>query len=67
MKRFNNMFRETWWAWVILMGGGAIAGFLVSPIFFSAIPISLFAFLYFALMRYDEHGNPKSDDRDGSH
>jgi hypothetical protein len=22
-------------------------------------PISLFSFVYFALLRYDEHGNPK--------
>ena len=61
MKRFKSIMRETWWVWLILVGGGTIAGILVSAIFFSAIPISVFAFFYFALVRYDEDGEPKVD------
>ena len=51
--------RDTWWVWLILVGGGIIAGFTVSKIFLSAIPISIFAFLYFGLIRYDANGEPK--------
>ena len=60
MKRFKSIMRDTWWVWLILVGGGTIAGMLVSRIFFSAIPISIFAFFYFALIRYDADGNAKS-------
>lgn len=57
MKRFQSIMRDTWWVWLVLCGGGTIAGSFVSFIFFSAIPISFFAFFYFALMRYDDDGN----------
>lgn len=53
--------RDTWWAWLILVGGGTIAGLTVSRIFLSAIPISIFAFIYFGLIRYDENGESKFD------
>jgi len=56
MKRFRSIIRDTWWAWVILIGGGIVGGIMVSAIFYSAIPISVFAFFYFGLMRYDENG-----------
>jgi hypothetical protein len=62
MKRFNAIMRDTWWVWLILVGGGSVAGFLVSWIFWSAIPISIFAFVYFALMRYDDNGEAKIDE-----
>ena len=60
-SRFKSMMRDTWWAWIILCGGGMIAGILVSRIFYIAIPISVFAFFYFGVMRYDEFGNPTGD------
>ena len=59
MKRFSAIMRETWWVWLILVGGGIIAGSLVSRIFFIAIPISFFAFFYFAIMRYDDEGKSR--------
>jgi hypothetical protein len=59
MKRFSAILQDTWWVWVLLVGGGTAAGFAVSAIFFVAIPISIFSFLYFAVMRYDDEGNPK--------
>jgi uncharacterized membrane protein YhaH (DUF805 family) len=59
MKRFHAIIKETWWVWLILVGGGMVAGFWVSPIFFMALPISIFSFIYFAVMRYDDEGNPK--------
>ena len=58
MKRFRGLLRDTWWLWIVLVGGGIVAGTLISFVFFSAIPISLFAFFYFALMRYDDDGKP---------
>ena len=60
MKRFSRVIHDTWWVWLILIGGGIIAGLTVRWIFFSAIPISAFAFFYFALIRYDAEGNPKA-------
>lgn len=56
------MIRDTWWAWIVLLAFGLIGGFTLSRIFFSAIPISIGAFFYFAIMRYDENGNPTSID-----
>jgi hypothetical protein len=59
MKRFSAILKDTWWAWLILVVGGSIAGVFLSPIFFAAIPISIFTFIYFAVMRYDDEGKPK--------
>ncbi len=59
MKRFSAIMKETWWVWLILIGGGTIAGMLVSRIFFIAIPISFFSFFYFAIVRYDDEGKPR--------
>lgn len=59
MGRFRGIFKETWWVWLILVGGGTLAGIFVSPVFYSAIPISVFSFIYFAMMRYDEDGTHK--------
>ena len=50
--------RDTWWAWLTILSFGIVGGF-VSPIFLSAIPIGVFAFFYFGMMRYDENGNAK--------
>ena len=58
MKRFKGLMRDTWWVWTTFVVGGAIAGRLISFIFYSAIPISFFAFFYFAILRYDDDGNP---------
>jgi hypothetical protein len=59
VKRFLAIIKDTWWVWLILVGGGTMAGIFLSPIFFVAIPISFFSFFYFALVRYDEEGMPK--------
>lgn len=59
MKRYNALMRDTWWAWLIILAFGIIFGFVASPIFFSAIPICIFTFFYFGMMRYDEDGNGK--------
>lgn len=50
--------RDTWWAWITIVAFGLVGGF-VSWIFYSAIPIAVFAFFYFGLIRYDENGDHK--------
>jgi hypothetical protein len=61
VKRFGGLLRDTWWLWTALITAGILLGLLVEYIFFIAIPISLFSFIYFGLMRYDENGRPKPD------
>ena len=58
MNRYKGLLRDTWWLWIVLCGGGILAGSLASFVFYSAIPISIFTFFYFGLMRYDQDGNP---------
>lgn len=59
LKRYKGLLRDTWWAWLTILAFGIIGGTLMSRIFYSAIPIAVFAFVYFGMMRYDEHGNTK--------
>ncbi len=58
MKRYIALLKETWWVWGLIFGSGIVAGMFGHPSFYSAIPIGLFVFFYFGLMRYDKHGNP---------
>ena len=51
--------RDSWWAWLTILAFGLIGGVLLSRIFLSTIPIAVFAFVYFGVMRYDENGNEK--------
>ena len=46
-----------------MFGGGLIASFF-QPIFLTSIPIIMFAFLYFGLMRYDADGKLTPFDQD---
>ena len=62
MKRYSALLRDTWWLWIILVVAGIIFGSFVSFVFFVAIPISIFAFVYFGMMRYDDDGNPIGED-----
>jgi hypothetical protein len=58
LKRYQGLMKDTWWAWLTILLFG-IVGSWVSMIFLSAIPIAIFAFFYFGMMRYDEDGNAK--------
>lgn len=62
MKRYKGLLRDTWWVWTIFIGFGSVAG-IFFPIALCAIPISVFAFIYFGLMRYDKNGDLISEDR----
>ncbi len=61
MKRFQALLKETWWLWTGILVVGCTLGVLVSFVFFVTIPICLFSFIYFGLMRFDEEGNPTGD------
>ena len=63
MKRYAGLIRDTWWLWIVMFGGGLIASFF-QPIFLTSIPIIMFAFLYFGLMRYDADGKLTPFDQD---
>jgi len=56
MKRYKALLKDTWWLWLVIFGIGIGVGSLVHFAFYSAIPIGLFVFFYFGLMRYDKHG-----------
>ena len=61
MKPFLGMWRDTWFLWIGLLGVGVGLGFLKS-VFFLTIPITLFTFVYFSVVRYDADGNHKTID-----
>ncbi len=57
MKRYAVLLRDTWYFWLGLNLMALAAAWFVNPVFICSLPISLFAFFYFGLMRYDENGN----------
>ncbi len=59
MQRFGGLIRDTWWMWSIILVAGTLLAVFVHFIFAVTFPISLFSFIYFGLMRYDEEGNPR--------
>ena len=59
VKRYQGLMRDSWAAWIVIFLFGMVLGIVKHPLFFSAIPIGAFAFFYFGMMRYDEHGNAK--------
>ncbi len=62
MERFKGLLRDTWWLWIGLFGMGIVLGLFFDKVFFIAIPIAIFAFFYFAFMRYDEDGHPVGEE-----
>lgn len=62
MKQFTGMLRDTWILWVVLLLFGILGGLFIKSVFFGTIPITIFTFIYFSFMRYDEEGNHKTVD-----
>jgi len=56
MTRYSGLLRDTWWFWILLFVAGIVAAMLFSPVFLCTIPIGIFAFIYFGLVRYDNIG-----------
>lgn len=48
--------------WLALLGFGIGAGVWIKSVFFLTLPITLFTFVYFSVVRYDEHGNHRTID-----
>ena len=61
--QFVGLFRDTWWLWGLFLLAGLLLAIFVDLIFLVTFPICVFAFIYFAMMRYDEQGNVKKSDK----
>jgi hypothetical protein len=57
MQRYKQLFKETWWLWLIFTAIVASLCFFVSLIFLMTVPILVTVFFYFAFVRYDKDGN----------
>ena len=66
LNRFAGLLRDTWWLWglFLIMGIGFFV--FVDPLFLVTLPVLAFAFVYYAIMRYDDDGNHKGEGGLGS-
>lgn len=55
MKPIIGLLRNTWWLWLVVFGG-LIGLSFVDRAALLGVPICLFVMIYFAFVRYDEHG-----------
>ena len=56
MKRFQSLFKDTWWLWLAFAFFGTAMSFF-SPIFLMTFPVCVITFIRFAFVQYDEDGN----------
>ena len=61
MKQFSALWKETWFLWVALLAFGLTFSILYGGVFIVVIPIAIFSFIYFALVRFDDKGNHRWD------
>ncbi len=61
MQQIKGMLRDTWWLWLIFCVMTTFLVFLISPFFALIYPVLLVVLVYFALGRYDEHGQERQD------
>lgn len=59
MGRFKGLLRDTWWLWIAFIIICGLLIYYVSPVLAVMIPVLCFSFVYFAMIRYDEHGNSR--------
>ncbi|MCC9605640.1 hypothetical protein LOC68_21930 [Blastopirellula sp. JC732] len=60
MKRYYSLWKSTWWLWVLIFGGMFFLSRLNDILFYASmayLPICLVTFLWFGLVRFDDHGN----------
>ena len=57
MKRVIALLRSTWWLWLLYVVISLPLIWFVDPVFWITMPIYGVTFVYFAFMRFDEHGN----------
>ncbi len=58
MARFRALFLNTWWLWVAFFVAGVGLSYL-DFVFLFLFPLSIFVFIWFAYVRYDEDGKFK--------
>ena len=58
MARFRALFLNTWWLWLAFFIGGVVLSVL-DLVFLFLFPLSIFVFIWFAYVRYDEDGKFK--------
>lgn len=60
MKPLGALFRQTWWLWLGCVLACAAMVRYISLFFLVLLPMLLVVFVYFAYMRFDRNGQPKS-------
>lgn len=61
MEQIKGLLRETWWLWLVFAVMIALMAVWVSAMFLFMYPILVVVCMYFAFVRYDEHGNPREE------
>lgn len=61
MGPIRGLWRDTWFMWPLYLVTVLIVSYAVTPFFLVLIPIFCVIFLYFAFVRYDEHGRNRGD------
>ena len=56
MEQIRGLLRDTWKFWIAFGLAGILGGIYVDPVIFVCLPISLVTIVYFAFVRYDQHG-----------
>ncbi|GAA4436354.1 MULTISPECIES: hypothetical protein [Bremerella] len=60
MNPIVGLWKDTWYVWLLIGGVLAAGVYWVTAMFLVGFPALLAYFLYFAFIRYDQHGNKKS-------
>lgn len=61
MEQIKSLLRETWWLWLVFCLMVALMAVVISALFLLMLPVLVVVCVYFAFVRYDEHGNPKEE------
>ncbi len=59
MRRFKGLLRDTWWLWILFVIICGLMIYYITVVCAVMIPILIFTFVYFAMIRYDEKGNAR--------
>lgn len=62
MKPLVALLRTTWWLWVIFVLVSVLLSELVDPVFWVMLPVCAVTIVYFAFVRFDEHGERRERD-----
>ena len=56
MNQVRGLLRDTWWLWLLFVVAVILAMIFVTPFYGVCFPFLLGMMIYFALMRYNKHG-----------